>query len=303
MKPTIDYPQIIAKAEDLLSEKIVSQELAKEGADHIVLKIITGSAKKLVIKVGSDADTDAFVLKKISPLNIKAPKVITESKVVFEQGRFPLVIMTLLDGILLSKFAQSEKYRYIAGIIKEVEKVHSIKSPGKAGRVLDVIAGDGYSWKESLKRNLSGENKEFNWREVLRKKGVDRGVVERALNAALEKLKSLPEYTDLRLIHADLNQSNVFIKDKQLEGIVDWSDARFGDPLFDFSRFRMNIIHRMDEKCLSEYYSALNLTGEQKERENFYYLVNLLEYVNWFTIDNDEALLARQMELLTDFVN
>lgn len=302
MKPTIDPSQIITRAEDLSSEKIHSYGLAQKGADHIVLKITTESARKLVVKVGSDADTDAFVLKRISLLGVKAPKVIAESEIISEQGKFPLVIMTLLEGKLFSKVKQNEKSKYINKIIKEVKKVHSIKSPGKSGRVLDVISGYGYSWKESLKRNLTGENKEFNWKEVLSKKGVNKSVVEKALDLALEKLKSLPECSDLRLIHTDLNQSNIFIKGKKLMGIIDWSDAKFGDPLFDFARFRMNIIHRMDNKCLSEYYSSLSLTEKQREHESFYYLVNLLEYVNWFTYDNDQILLRKQMELLKELI-
>ena len=303
MKPTINHPQIIAKAEGLLSEKVISQELAKEGADHIVLKVTTESAKRLVVKVGSDAHTDAFVLKKISSLNIKAPKVIAESEIATEQGKFPLVIMTLLEGILLSGVKKNEKPKHIANIVKEVKKVHSIKSPGKGGRVLDVISGRDYSWKESLKRNLTGENKEFNWKEVLSKKRVNRDIVEKTLDFALHELKSLTECSDLRLIHADLNQSNIFIKGKKLIGIIDWSDAKFGDPLFDFARFRMNIIHRMNKKCLNEYSSTLNLTEKQKEIENFYYLVNLLEYVNWFAFDNDQTLLVKQMKLLKNFIS
>jgi len=151
-------------------------------------------------------------------------------------------------------------------------------------------------------RNLTGENPEFDWKKVLSFKNINSELVEKALVQAKEKVLALPDNTELCLIHTDINGANIFVKDGHLEGIIDWSDAKFGDPLFDLARFRMNIRNRMDKNTLCAYYEAIRLSGDELSREKIYYLINVLEYINWYVEYGWEDMVLLQMDLLKEIV-
>ncbi|MFH1253611.1 MAG: aminoglycoside phosphotransferase family protein [Candidatus Uhrbacteria bacterium] len=302
MKPILNHSKILKTAADLLKENFIDFEFVVDGVDSVVCKVKTESGASLVIKVGPNADADAFVLRKLEGRNIKVPHLLGETKL--QQGGrvYPLIVMTCFSGELFKDIAVAERPGYIKEILEEFNKVHSVKSPGRAGYILDVIGGKESSWKDYLLRNLTGENLEFDWKKVFSFKNVNPELVERALKQAKEKVLVLSDDIELRLIHTDINGANIFVKDGHLEGIIDWSDAKFGDPLFDLGRFRMNIRNRMDENTLQAYYEAVNLSDVEINREKIYYLINVLEYINWYVEYGWEDMVLLQMELLKEIV-
>lgn len=48
---------------------------------------------------------------------------------------------------------------------------------------------------------------------------------------------------------------------------------------------------------MDEYREILNLTPEEDRREAFYYVVNLLEYVNWYFLYDELAATKEQLLL------
>jgi len=113
----------------------------------------------------------------------------------------------------------------------------------------------------------------------------------------------LTDDLELSLLHTDVNGANIFVKDGELEGVIDWSDAKYGDWLFDFARFRMNIRQRMDDRALEAYFSGAQLSDVEKQREETYYLLNVLDYTNWYVRYGWDEMVLMQMDLLGEIQN
>jgi hygromycin-B 4-O-kinase len=303
MKPLLDHKEILKVAGNLLNQKIAKQELAVEGADHIVFKAWLGDGEIVIIKTGPDAAADGYVLNLLKDTGIKVPRLLAQTQIDHQGNQYGLIVMSCFQGQMLKTIPKEENYKYIKSIIEEISKVHKITSPGMAGYVLKVAKREGWTWKHFLLRPFLGEDPYFDWEKIYKHPKINKAVIQKAIEIGKTNIHDLPEKISLNLVNTDLNQSNIFIKNNQLEGIIDWSDAVYGDPLFDFARLRMNIKHRMDEKALKEYYDTLNLSKEQKKVEEVYYLLHLLMYVAHFVDYGWDDLVGLQVKMVDEVIS
>jgi aminoglycoside phosphotransferase (APT) family kinase protein len=100
------------------------------------------------------------------------------------------------------------------------------------------------------------------------------------------------------LLHGDLNPANVLVADGRLAGIIDWSYARCGDPLFDCARLRMNPFARCSAEATATYFALLRLSGEERAREDFSFRFNLVEYVQWYAQSGSADRVREHLALL-----
>lgn len=303
MKPNIKAVDVVGFAEALLGERVIKHRSPDEGADHLVVELTLADGRILIVKVGSDADTDGFVLKKLKSKRLKVPTILKQSLLKAGNVCYPLIVMAAYEGVTLKSVAVSDKHHYVAQIINEVREIHKILSPGGTGRVLEVERGQELPWSDYLLRDLTGASPEFDWDNIVTLPNVDKHLVTSGLQKAISGAKSIPNDRKMRLLHGDLNDSNIFVKGMELEGIIDWSDSLYGDPLFDFARFRMNISHRMNRDALTKYYETLNLDIGEKKLEELYFLIHVLVYVNWYSLCGDTKMVEKQMTTLSKVLN
>jgi len=57
----------------------------------------------------------------------------------------------------------------------------------------------------------------------------------RQAQAMFEKHLSRTPHSDLVLVHGDLGPTHILCSDERLTAVIDWSDARIGDPALDFA--------------------------------------------------------------------
>jgi aminoglycoside phosphotransferase (APT) family kinase protein len=73
------------------------------------------------------------------------------------------------------------------------------------------------------------------------------------------------------LIHADLGPEHILCRDANVSGVIDWSDARVGDPALDFAW----LLHGLDQgfaEHLLECYTGARAAGDSlRERALFFY--------------------------------
>ena len=117
MKLTINHSEILDIASSLINEKFTGTEFVANGADHIVSKIKTESGRNLIVKVGPNANTDGYVLKKLEGLDIKVPRFLGEARLSQKGVAYPLVVMTCFSGSLLKDIPAEERPLYIKEII------------------------------------------------------------------------------------------------------------------------------------------------------------------------------------------
>jgi len=87
-------------------------------------------------------------------------------------------------------------------------------------------------------------------------------------------------------LHTDFNQRNLFVNPNsdEIAGIIDWGEAMFGDPIYDFARIRMFIRHfNLEDKALEEYDKSMSFTSQQKRLEELYWLSRVIEYLAYYS--------------------
>lgn len=281
MRPQIALDIVLQQASAFLGQPLRDGRAAEMGADHLVVFASTPTLGPVVIKVGADAETDAYVLDQLRDLPVRVPRPLARGTIAADRQRYPAAVMTRIEGGALA--AVPDQHRYLSVLVEQMRRVHQVTTAGAAGPVRDVLLGSApTTWKAYLRNILSGKNPEFDWESLCASPLVEAGVLRRAIAALLDELEGLPEPARYHLLHGDLNPYNILVDNDQLTGIIDWSYARYGDPLFDFARLRMNPFLRQLPAATDAYCALLGLSPEERAREAFYFRFNLAEYINWY---------------------
>lgn len=159
-----------------------------------------------------EAERSVFRLLRDHP-EVPAPVLVEEGQL-FEKGwPWPYLISTRLSGTPWREAPPSAKdARSIARELGEVVRaLHALPLP------------EGSVW-------------ERDWLELYRAECVDRHRRWGTLPPHL--IEQIPGYLAApppmrRLLHADLHESHIFVDGGGLTGILDWSDAVYGDPYYE----------------------------------------------------------------------
>ncbi len=92
--------------------------------------------------------------------------------------------------------------------------------------------------------------------------------------------------TSYSFLHTDFNQRNLFVdpNSDEIASIIDWSEAIFEDPIYDFARIRMYIWHfNLGDEVLENYNKLLSFTSERKQLEEIYLLSRIIEYLAYYS--------------------
>ncbi len=274
--------QIIRKVETILSTKITSTSIPPQGMDSTVFFVNTENGREYAIKVGNDEINDvlAYKLIKDSGLDIPVAEMVGE----FEIDTHIITVTERIMFPLLDSIDKGSYSFYIPSMLENLRKIHQIKS-SSAGLLNDL--DEGRSWKEILLFKYSGKHRWFNWEETLKRDGLNPELI----HESIEKLVRLINQTDLpsnnfSFLHTDFNQRNLFVNPdtKEITGIVDWSEAMFGDSLYDFARVRLFIRHfELPNSSLDYYNNFLQMSEEGKAREEIYFYSQVVDYLTWYS--------------------
>jgi len=98
MKPQIARAVVLQQASALLGESLADGRAAEFGADHLVVFATAPGCGRVVITVGEDAATDAYVLDQLRDLPVLVPRPLARGTIVANQRSYPVVIMTRAAG-------------------------------------------------------------------------------------------------------------------------------------------------------------------------------------------------------------
>lgn len=113
----------------------------------------------------------------------------------------------------------------------------AITAAGQHLRRLHAVTGTAYgfladalvpTWPDFLTRSITGLDK---LTEIVPTHLADR--LRRQVPPAIAQLPATPP----ALLHGDLHPRHLYIEGQTLTAIIDWSDATYGDPLYDLARF------------------------------------------------------------------
>lgn len=265
-------------------------ELPPQGMSSSVFFITLADGTECAVKNGNDAMKDLPAIDLIVEKQIHIPTPTPIAFFVFEN--VSVIILKRIHFPLFESVPVEEMPKYIPSIVRNLNELHTIKSE-EPGRLVDGQKGE--TWKSMLLSIFDGND--FNWEEVAGRESLNKELI---LNS-VENIKKKIENTDFNLkeyslLHTDFNQRNLFVDpvNYEISGIIDWEDAMFGDPLYDFARVRMYMWHfNFSEKTINDYYNLVNFSAEQKNREDLYWLSRVIQYLGWYSEELTEFNLSR----------
>lgn len=274
--------------EKKLHVKVAKTHTPKQGMDGEVFFITTTKGHEFAVKISQNAENEILTLNLIKEYNLDIPIPKLFSYFIYENKT--ILVLEKIHVHLLEQIPHEDKSKCIQSMIINLKKIHSIQSD-----CAGLMTSENSTWKQLLLDTYS--KKEFDWNNISQRKGVNKNLIQETLNHLQSKLNELHfESSAYSLLHTDFNQRNLFIDPKTYEvaGIIDWNEAIFGDPLYDFARVRMFIWHfNFGADALKHYYELLQLTDEEKQYEEFYFVHQIFKYIGWYSEVNSEFTNAR----------
>jgi thiamine kinase-like enzyme len=265
-------------------------DVPPQGMSSSVFLIKLANGNECAVKYGNDATKDIPALDLIAEKQIRLTVPAPVASFVFEG--VPVIILKRIEFPLFESVLVGEMPKYIPSIVRNLNELHKIKSD-KPGR-LNEEHGE-ITWKDMLLSIFNGGD--FDWVEVAERESLDNELILSSVGNITKKIENttfdLKEYS---LLHTDFNQRNLFVDPSSYEisGIIDWEDAMFGDPLYDFARVRMFMWHfNFSEKSISDYYDLVNFSATQKALEELYWLSRVIQYLAWYSEEPTKFNLSR----------
>lgn len=108
-------------------------------------------------------------------------------------------------------------------------------------RLPNLFTREGRSWSHFLR-----EPEGWNWGGLAT---GDAGIVKQSLDAVAQLATDIAE--PCGLVHGDFGSNNVLVSGGMVTGLIDWSEAMIGDPLYDLANilFWRHWLDCMEEQC------------------------------------------------------
>lgn len=282
MKEKIIEQKILEYIEaDLIFGKIIGDPIfPKQGMSSKVFFINTEKLGEIVIKYGQSVDKDVYYLNLIKNnlSDFPLPKLYGHFKV----ENINVILLEKINGKLLGEVETEKLPHYFDTVILTLNNLHKIKS-------------NSFDWEKYLLEIL--DNGILNWEEIENRQNLNGNLVNVTRQKLIEKIKQTKfNLEKFSLLHTDFNQSNLFVDEtkKEIIGVIDWEEATFGDPIYDFARFHLHLWHRqVSQKDIDLFFNKLNLNKQEKEIASLYFDIFILHYSAYYSENDDEFCRSR----------
>lgn len=82
---------------------------------------------------------------------------------------------------------------------------------------------------------------------------IDESIFEDKIREVLESNWPLKNQNKPTLLHGDYWPANVMWKDNEIQGVIDWVDVAYGDPLEDLANARMELLWLFGEEAVEQF--------------------------------------------------
>lgn len=234
--PPLSPDAVLAYAAGVLDHRVVEiRALAGSVANQdFLVRLDDGSGAVIKVGPGQEMAAEAWACRRLTAgLGAPVPGVIAL------ELDSPLGAPTLVLSFLEGAATDAEPVAFEAG--RWLRLIHTEKPSGFGPLVVDPAdpgstRGRYGSWPEAVEADLSG------MADLVRDGVLDADVARRAHSCVLHD--AVVGYASPGvLLHNDLKSAHLFGLEAaggwQLSGIIDWGDARVGDPVADLARLSM----------------------------------------------------------------
>jgi len=284
---------IIEKINELLNTNIKIAGIPPQGMDSDVFFVVDENKKEFAIKYGTGTSVDvlAYDLLQANNINVPFPKIFGTLTVNGKQ----VIILEKYDFPLLETVPADKMARYIPSMLKNLKEIHKIKF-NKINHSL---------WKNYLLSKFDSSSPNLNWAKISKRNGLNKKLVLDSVEKILKTIRHTDfTCTSYSFLHTDFNQRNIFVdpNSNNIVGIIDWGEATYGDPIYDFARVRMFIWHfKLSNETVSKYYKLIDFTDQEKKLEDLYWTSRVIEYLAYYSEELNEFNIGR-MKMHQDFL-
>lgn len=284
--------KLIKSLEQRLNTKITTHSTPPQGMGSFVIFVTDIHGNEYAVKVSGEDNNDAVALKILQQhkVNIAVPDLIDDFE--FEGKR--VVVMERIQSTLFQDVPKEEMVKYIPSMVQNLKELHKVKSD-KAGFLNSTEKFD--SWKDFLLSRFISDQRKGEWNEIVARKVLDGGLIKKSISSLVDAIQSLHfSQSEYSLLHTDFNQRNLFVDSDsdQVSAIIDWGEATFGDPIYDFARIRMLIWHfDLGDSALKMYYDCLGYDDKQIKLDTLYWVFRVIEYLEFYSEEENVFNLGR----------
>jgi aminoglycoside phosphotransferase (APT) family kinase protein len=129
----------------------------------------------------------------------------------------PVLVVEYIDGE--TEFAPADLAGYLTQMATELAKIHGVPDSPEIAF-------------------LPRQDRDFGERTAI----LDTSLSEDRIRDALESVRPLTTANESTLLHGDYWPGNILWRDGRLAAVIDWEDARIGDPLADLGNTRLEVL-------------------------------------------------------------
>ena len=229
------YPQSKLQRAWKLSGGVSAQVTALEitQPDNSLQKMIVRLHGEVDFKNNPNIAADEFKLLQIlhsEGLAVPKPYYLDPSGQIFPT---PYLIIEFVEGE--SEFAPSNLTGFLFQMASHLAKIHAVDCSK-----LDLSF-------------LPDQEKIYTEKIRMRPAQLDASIDEGSIRDILEAAWPLPQLNKSGLLHGDYWPGNILWKDNQLAAVIDWEDAKLGDPLADLGNTRLEIMWAFGSEALDTF--------------------------------------------------
>lgn len=193
-----------------------------EHPDGQTSKMIVRRPGERTLKNNPHAARDEFKLLQIMRslgLATQTPYYLDQSGEIFPT---PYLVIEYIEG--QPEFAPTHVDDFTFQLATHLAKIHSVDCTNVD---LSFLPKQAQAYTEDLDKQLTK---------------VGTALETAHIRATLEPIWPVPQRNPSVLLHGDFWPGNILWRDGMLVAVIDWEDARLGDPLIDFAISRMDIV-------------------------------------------------------------
>lgn len=136
-----------------------------------------------------------------------------------------------IKGSRLFDLNRQEQIKIVPSVLAFLEKIASIKAPGDLGYGRFDQSGHARfsSWSDFVSSVYNDDL--YGWKNLEIKK-IDPHVIQNAISVLRKNIDCI-QIDEACLLHGDIGSYNLLTDGVQISGVIDWSLALYGDPLYE----------------------------------------------------------------------
>lgn len=259
--------EIISIVKKNLNEKVVKIIDSSKGIEQIV-KIIITENNKYVIKVPYQGKSLMLYRENFVCQHLKNKLL---PKIIFKTDKY--LIESFIEGEDLSKLkiTGNEKIKLYRALGKNIKKIHQIKMTG-FGELQNNGKGKNKTPLEHINHVLKN-----NLPLLIKIKTLDKNTVE-GIKKFLYQNINLFKRDKSFLLHFDLIDGNILVKNNKLAGIIDFGDASCGPVEYDLAKLYIEKPPKIFTEIINGYGKKL----VDMEKIKYFAVLHLLYMLPYF---------------------